>query len=619
MAANSDTAAFNDQMLQLQADLNRYMKEGNAAMVANTQREITHAQTNRPYQMSWQGGAAIAPGSVPGPTTPEAGGGRGRINPPRTDDPVDPATRYSSTNLVKIISEQSQVNEDATVAQQTALGKARDFSYQAAIQSADQAQQVGSVYQQIQKSGGLIAEDPNNLHAQLSQALFANDTAYSAEREKYDQLKSVSLLDDPLGYVMAQLQLPSQGAKVNALAGKDEQLQSIFQRTIQMDADAKREMTANTVASARNIALSQAEADKSKADAQIAALTGQAAVNKMQVSATAAAAIDRATDDPLKTARQREQLAALEDARTQRELQAAQSMRSANLLGLAAPMAEKDINNLPPALKQDWEKLNQTGVASPELMVELGKGLIGTPREAEYNAALLVTKGIQAEVDAVMKLPANAGRMSLKEAQQIGRDSYYTAMYNSLRDPKMGVPGMLDKSWDSKGNIYRPNLASFVQDQTMRAGQGLPTSVTPTNGLMRLMVQTLKTPGAVGANGNITIANEKQTIQAFAELQAQGKLMGTNGKPMTAAEAASQIAEFYKASTSYATQLNKPAQLGLTPITNYRGELTTPYTDRAAKTDLLSKTELENWLVTYAKERKLLHAPFRGTGFGIYN
>jgi hypothetical protein len=146
---------------------------------------------------------------------------------------------------------------------------AAETASQAAAQKANTDFQVNSSIQRIDDLYG-VDPDQNNSVIQTRIAEYtAAEESRKLARKEYDALAQTSLLENPVGYIINQLKLPSVAARHNAIVDvRDAAIRDI--RTRQELAAAQKSVQIPNVANElKATALLQANADRQKAEAEV--------------------------------------------------------------------------------------------------------------------------------------------------------------------------------------------------------------------------------------------------------------------------------------------------------------------------------------------------------------
>ena len=142
------------------------------------------------------------------------------------------------------------------------------------IQAAKKAQlnyQQNSALEAYQRELGLDPADAQNI---LSQSLAQKEALrpqYEATRAEYDKAASTDLLSNPLGFIMAQLKLPSLAARTNALSDAMGRADVRMQVANEQLDTRRRTLIANSADQIREFELAQADIDAKIADSKLKA------------------------------------------------------------------------------------------------------------------------------------------------------------------------------------------------------------------------------------------------------------------------------------------------------------------------------------------------------------
>lgn len=267
----------------------------------------------------------------------------------------------------------------------------------------------------IERTGtvlGMNADEQNYIIPQRMAEYEALNKEQKVARAEYDKLASTDLLTNPVGYIMAQLRLPSAAARNNALVdAKNAAIGEIEMRQRLMTAQ-KSAITVNTSERLREVNLAEAENARRTADINLrqaeAEVESKMAGMRMQAWQLGDKAFDIKGDlfnkqiqvqqwamsfESLKQQREMNRAAAEERAAAAAERAAMMKDREAEraaaqaelatlntgfanvsrLLGLQIPMTFEQWKRMPEnKAKQAWMTAAQTGTLGDDLVTSLG-------------------------------------------------------------------------------------------------------------------------------------------------------------------------------------------------------------------------------------------------------
>lgn len=512
------------------------------------------------------------------------------------------------------------------------VSQQREAVAQGAAQGAQKANiqfQQDKTIEDLQRLFGLDqSQVDNEIGKSLAVAQNARDQRVGV-RAQYDELAGRDLLTNPIGYLLAQMQLPSVAARNNALAdAEDLALSNIDKRTQQFTA-AKSSLVANTSDQIRDYQYQQAQVESRLAEAkllgkegeisaaragtelQLAGVTNALGDNVRSTVSTVVSLEDREEASKLRN-EQREQilgekkLKAEEDARLNQRLKLA-----SDTLGLEEPMTLSRLKGLTSKKEQDmWLGVALSGQMGQDLEESLAfylgngsrngiqtKGGASTLMTAERLAA----SGASFEGEAARTLQAlNQGKMPKKEE---ARSKAYELYRDTLVNSTSGVTSPLDlgsSQWDRTYNPYKAEFLSF--NKAVDSNEKLAILK---NNKVKTMVDDLVKSGAV-KDSNLTAAQQQAVLAGIGDLVSEKKL-----DPQ---KAAADISTYFKAASAYNRQLNKYDLFSLPKQESYLFTVEgTAFASNRKKVDLFNASDIENSLIWRAKQ-KHMQTPFgKGT------
>lgn len=506
----------------------------------------------------------------------------------------------------------------------------------------------------VQKIQSLYGMDPESADFVVARNMAEYNAARTERRQvrqDYDKLASVDFLSNPLGWIVAQAQLPQVAAKNNALAdAEDDALNEISDLTARLNAS-KTTIVANTADAVRanslqsaavgaqeaqaNLALKGAEnasrlagikmqqvqlADK-KNDNVRSAVSTIASVQNMEETRLlrAEAAADRKESSKLRDL----QIQAILDEKTataeqDAELDARLKIVSDNM-GLKLPMTMRRVRVL---LDKEEKAYWINAAATAKYGKNLGEAV--TFVQERGNLQTMQNTGSSSIVALVQKLK-DAGR---EEADQVSRQ--YSAQ--KLREPGTKVPNpeALEKegyeqyetriigstmrqgtkedlssaAWDKKFNPYVAPLLSFsAAVETQPEYAGLRTN------LVKQHIDTLVKSGVIKGE-NLTTDQQKQVLSA---IQSQIMQSGAAGSKLDPKKAAADVAAYFRAAASYNLGMNQYTNFALPVQQKYL--FTQP--NSGPQVDLFDPVDVENMLARGVKNTlRDQKASFGYTAFG---
>lgn len=557
----------------------------------------------------------------------------------------DPASLIQ--NLLAVQQQSSQQVQQAVEGITASFDKSNQLSQQAQEkqkQAVDQAALNAAAKVEVDYAQNKMLEglqqtfnmDPAAADNEIRKSLAVVDQArgqYDVARAEYDKLASTDLMSNPIGFLLAQIKLPSAAAKVNALADvEDRALQNINTRTAQLTAT-KNVLTANTADQVRQNQLKQTEVDKALAEAK---LTQQEAANAAALGAQQMQIINlrsKGLDDVRSTilgvsnlmARQEALVAAnearedravdrrlrqeqlqlmLDEKRANQEEEARTNMRLeavSKSLGLVEPMTVKKLRTLTNKREQMiWLEASQTGQLGPDLKTSLefylGKGnrsvIQQTGGASVYDTAKKLESGALAfEGEATRGLmTTNMGRPPKREDALAKAFEIYEATAVAATNGT-GQKDLSSSQWDQTYNPYKAPFLSFN-----RAVDTKPELASLKNNIVKTTIDDLVKSGAV-TGPDLTASQQQQVLGGIVEK--------VNARQLTPKQAAAQVAVYFGNAVQYNSDMNHPEQFGLPPQATYA------FTIRPAafsggepkQVDLLNPVAVENAISAQVAQR----------------
>ena len=159
--------------------------------------------------------------------------------------------------------------QDKVAQYTTAMGAVSEEAANIAGLSAEKEFRDNVALQEIAATFGVNQDEQSYVIANRMADYQAAEEQRKVVRAKYDSLASKNLLDDPLGYIFAQLELPGVVAQNNAFADAKESAAQDIQTRQQLMIQAKQSTTINTADQIKTIRLAEAANKRKKADAEL--------------------------------------------------------------------------------------------------------------------------------------------------------------------------------------------------------------------------------------------------------------------------------------------------------------------------------------------------------------
>lgn len=489
-------------------------------------------------------------------------------------------------------------------------------------QAAVAGEKIGAQYsadKMLEKLQGMFNMDPERVDNEIAASLAEVDAARKARapvRAAYDKAASVGLLDDPLGYIFAQMELPKLAAQNNALAdAEDNAIQNIQQRTAML-ANAKATITANTADQIREAKLKQATVDAKVADAKLTVeeaknVSGQAA-SKLQQINIANAIGDNTRQTLLGVASlmgQDEQRSAIAEQRAlmneAKQDAAAQEARLdvrlklvSDSLGLPEAMTQKRLKLLAPKERDAWMDAALNGNFGKDLFSSLvffeersnRIGMESTGNASTMDTASKLKRHGASYQDTALRQAALTGkRMNAKDAQELGYTLYMNELVDSYANPREGSVDLSSNTWDTKYNPYIGSWTGFT-----RAIEANPDYAALKGNLIATAVKDLIGTGVVKGD-NLDASQRQQAVLSVFKKVAS--------REITSKKASADIAAYFQTLAKYNLDNTRYTAFALPPQTSYVFTIPGDIGIDRKKVDLMDPQGVESALVWRAKQR----------------
>lgn len=500
------------------------------------------------------------------------------------------------------------------------LQKAAALGAQAGAQKAAITYEQNTTKEKAQAIAGLNPADQENEYVRSMAALTAAQTERAPIKSKYDQLTQISFLDNPVGYLMAQLELPQVAAQHNALVDRENAAQeNVLTRTRMLQAY-NSTTVANTAGQIQEAQLKEAEArnldaqvqlrneemkngsliaqrkmqmaqlEDKKADNLRAALGTQLSVAQFQMSLQ-----DRQEAREERAARMRVTLAEQKD-KDLRESQYNEGLaRVSKLLGLPIVMDMKTLKQMPNVkMQQAWLDAATTGSLGSDLRESLGfvHEAATMPTLQRQNPGFAQAIGA---MDSAIKGYGNTlsddarkktGKpLAIKDLETLAPKTYAIDVVEAASNPGF-KRNLSDKSWDNTFNPYRAPHTAVLQDT-----ESGPLAALKDNVMVKALTTVVPTipPDSRGFRGE----DEARAVRIVGNLVAEKKL--------TAKEAAAQVSQYYRVATGKSRDLYGYEVLNLPPQTRYNVTVQTGgWQSAPVNADLLNTASVERLLTRIA-------------------
>lgn len=424
---------------------------------------------------------------------------------------------------------------------------------------------VQSVQQQTQALLGMNPEEAENELTRSTAALTAAQTQRAAVRQEYDQLSQVDLLTNPLGYIFAQLKLPSIAARHDNLVAAEKSAVDNISTRLGVIKAANSTLTANTAAAAKEIQLKAADLSVQQAQIklreqeiannsamagqalQIAQLTDKMGDNRRQAIQLQ---IQQANHEESQRVRKEEfeiRMEQLTAARADREKKQATDaalstglQRVSQLLGMPVAMTIEDFDKLQGATKMAWAAATVNSALGPDLhgAVETLRMIGGNPGAIQsqnpgFGTLLQKLDASRNEYITAARRPGPTGKApSAKEADKLGSENYENMLESSMKDRKAAA-NLTAPNWDRTFNPYKAEHEVMLDKVKNGEFPELQNNI---------YVRTLRNiVGEKGENLKDGIVSGEQADRAFRAIAENIK-----AGQIAPAAAAKQIVEYHK-------------------------------------------------------------------------
>lgn len=599
---------------QEQRDLESVRKKLDAGSVsandaANLQMEIVRRGENlRALEREMQNwakrtGVSQSANVQPTPASPPSSA-RVSVSGPAAAIPSAPAAGGIGEYVTGIIRDQ-MVRQDAAIkAQQKGVTDSAQADAAVTMANNDRSNVINSNRLLVQAQAGLGPQAKEDMYAATMAKLAENDQKYAAARANYDKYATVNMMEDPLGWLWAQLNIDAAGAQVNQLAAQENILTAALERNMLLSEKAETTIQIDTRENDRQIADFQARKQLADGAAKVAALEAEGARASMSAAAQYGGELRKDNKTQAESTLERLQIMQLEERikvqQAERDLQERVTRFTGN------PSSEKALDNMPPADKAEVQNFASGSPTSPRIIVQYGHGLKTTPL---HSTATKLQELVDAEVKtyATNRGSGNAvlaGKITWKPADDpsVAWNEVRAVLQasNTNRDAKTAVT-LTDPRWDKQYNPLRGDHFAFVDMVKKAAGVGAPTPVHPANVVVQLYDKISKVPGARNKDtAQVTTEVERDAVLGgIANMAIEGRVVGADGKPLTPEQYAAMISNYYTAQVSWNQNRNELQRLGFQEQKGYLAAVPTRALNgekSVSIVDLTNRTEVRRWL-----------------------
>lgn len=469
---------------------------------------------------------------------------------------------------------------------------------------------------------GLNEDDQNNQLISSMAEYTAAEEQRKAARARYDELSSIGLLDNPIGYIMAQLELPQAAAVNNALVAKRDAASENIQTRQRILTAHKSAMVVNNAEAMRDVNLAKATVSKAAADialrdaeaANISKLSGRK-LQEFQHRNTIFAVQDAAFLKQLQVAQFQMSLEDRQQARAERaaiveakkkeqkdeeEFAAGlnvQFQRISQFMGLNTPMNYEIWKKIPDkTIREQWLAAGLSG--------KIGSDLLDSMRflDSHGNTTALaqtnpgVSQAMRNFVNSLSSYQATelsaAKKMGktpkIAELQEIANDKYMSELVTGASLPGSGI-SLTAPKWDTVFTPYRAQYKMLLQEAASGAIPPLKDNI-----VTKAATTVMETVDPSASNFNTE--TERVMLKTVAEMVRKGNV------PINAA--AQQVVDFYTVSALRNKELYQYDLFNLPAQTRYMAVIPgTSVYGKPIEADLMNINSVKKALAQLAAQR----------------
>lgn len=447
------------------------------------------------------------------------------------------------------------------------------------------------------------------------------NSRYSENRAEYDSLVQKDFLSDPLGYVFAQLKLPSVAARVNSAADEqtnferlaDSAAKNINTRT-QIANNFNNTVVANTSGALKDAAMLKAGSDAAltrirltNAEMENISRIGGVEMQKLQVA-------NMVNDDKFKVVNLRLQVAQteanqaaakaardqanevrqarLDQIKAEKDFEISMDAKLApvgRLLGMTSPLTMRDLKAFSPKLRDELLATAQSGVFGVDLPEALrnfsqipGKGNIAATNPGLGVFLRRTSDEVEKYAEAAKKAAEKTGgKIPANQLGVIAAEDYQLEAYSAAHSPT-GALMLSDAKWN---NVFTPYRAEHrVMLDEIKSGK----LASLKNNVLAQALETVAT--AAPADRPLSTSEEDRAIKIVRDRVAKREI------PPQAA--AAQIAEYYRVSAAKNADFYQYQVFGMQPQSKYYFQMSpTGMLGDSLKADLMNPASIEKALM----------------------
>jgi hypothetical protein len=498
-------------------------------------------------------------------------------------------------------------------------GDAIAKSMLASQQAAEIERQKAAAGEQAQIVAGLNPDDLNNEYVRTMAELTATRDQRNAELAKYRSLTETSFLDNPVGYIFNQLELPQVVQRHNNLATQQDALTSDLATRTTLMYQNKTQVTANVADATKEMRLQEAAANEAVAKANLekmrmenfgkistARMNELALQDKLIQSASTrySAGMQKAQFDAMQAERaeaRAERKMRMDEAAKDKAIKDAQDgalavglARVSGALGYPVPVTLNDFKKMPASkAKQALYNAAIEGTFGDVLAGAIGFVKTGNGARMQQSDPAFVSgvRAIDTAVGSYQSAVASKlenAKMKPEDARAEGAAMYTRDVVAAAHDPKAAAP-LNDPKWDTTFNPYRSQDATLVA--LVKSGQ-MPALANNS------FVKVMDTVAATMPPGTPEFRGEDRTaaIKALAEL--------VSARKITVQQAAADLVTYTKTAAEYNQSTLKLASLNMPVQTNSFVKIPGySFTSQAKVGDTMNIASAENLLTSLATDR----------------
>jgi hypothetical protein len=473
-------------------------------------------------------------------------------------------------------------------------GDAIAKSMLASQQAAEIERQKAAAGEQAQIVAGLNPDDLNNEYVRTMAELTATRDQRNAELAKYRSLTETSFLDNPVGYIFNQLELPQVVQRHNNLATQQDALTSDLATRTTLMYQNKTQVTANVADATKEMRLQEAAANEAVAKANLEKMRMEnfgkistARMNELALqdkliqnaSTRYSAGMQKAQFDAMQAERaeaRAERKLRMDEAAKDKAIKDAQDdklaeglARVSGALGYPVPVTLDDFEKMPASKsKQALRNAAIEGTFGDDLASSLDFVKSGNMAKMQQQDPAFI-KNLTGFAPVVRDYSTAANAAAVKttgkplkpeDAAKAGADEYVMAIGNAAHDPKAVHP-INHPYWDGKFMPYRSQDVTILKLVKTDAGIPVGTASDGTTVVATLpnnnYVKVLETVAATLPPGTPEFRGEDQT----AALQSLAVLVRDRKLPLK--QAAADLVNYTNTAAAYNQHTMKLASLTL--------------------------------------------------------